>query len=508
MIGRELSRVEALDRDLLVIVESASSSMKSVAELDKIRDSFGANLILAASGRVEARDLFLSLQVLDASLKRPLRERLLHVPVDDQSSLSARAVQASADLLGISHFRRDDELPAAGTARPDAYAAFLAGEALRKQNTAATLEEAIPHYKEALSIDPQYAVAMASLARAYLRSYYRHPDPAALVLARENCEAAIRLDPSLIDAHQALAWVYERSGDRQSASRELSTALSLDPGDPNTLLSQARLLEESGRLTEAADLYARVLRLRPNYWFAHQELGALLNNSGNYQQALIEFRAASLAAPKNAMVANNIGSVLLQQGKLAEAEEYLKRSFSSDPSDVAAANLATLSLLRSRLPEALAYARTAVSLSPQEPQNLLDLGDICAASNLRSQSAAAYKEAVERCSDQLQTETANGPLWMLLALLRVKTGDRSSASNLIDKAEHLGADDIDSQFYKVRALELIGKREEALRALGRSLDRGATVFQVQTLPDLEELRSDARYRLLIGRKRNTANSVI
>ena len=505
-IGRELSRVEAFDRDLLVISESASSQLDSPAELSSIRDSFGANLVLAASGRVEEEHLYLKLQVLDTSLKRPLRERLLRVASDDQTSLSSRAVQASADLLGIPQYRQDKDLAGRGTDKPDAYAAFLAGEALRKENTEAALKESFPHYKEALSIDPHYAVAMASLARAYLRSYGLHADPAALVLARENCEAALALNPSLVDAHQVLAGVYEFLGDRQSASRELTTALSLDPGDPNTLLSQARLFEESGQLIDAISRYNRVLRLRPNYWLAHQELGIVLYNSGNLPQALIELHAASLAAPKNSLAANNIGSVLLQQGKLNEAEEYLKRSLSLEENDLATANLAALSRLRSRLPEALAYARRAVFLNPQEPRYLLELADTLSASYLREQSLDAYKNAAERCSEELHTEAANGPLWMLLALLRVKAGDSSASAALIAKAEQFGASDIDSQLLKVRVLELLGHRSEALDVLSRVLERGATVFQAQTLPDLDSLRSDPRYRGLVETRKSKATS--
>jgi serine/threonine protein kinase/tetratricopeptide (TPR) repeat protein len=499
-IGRELSRVEASDRNLLVIAESAGSHMDSASEMGGIRDSFGANLILAASGQIQAKHLSLSLKVLDATVSRPLRERVLRVAIGDQTSLSGRAVQAAAELLGISHFDREEHLPKAGTEKPEAYAAFLAGEALRKQNTAATLEEAIAHYGEALALDPHYAVAMAGLARAYLRSYNRQNDSAKLVLARENCQAAIALHPTLVDAHQVLAWVYEVSGDREGASRELTAALALDPSDPNTLLSQARLLEENGRLDEAADRFARVLRLRPNYWMAHNELGLLLNNSGRFPQALIEFRAASLAAPKNAIAANNVGSVLLQQGKLREAEGSLKRSLGLEPNDVAAANLAALLRVSKRLPEALGYARQAVSLNPQEPHDLLELADTLAASGLASQSLDAYLRAAETCADQLHTETANGPVWMLLALLRVKTGDRDSAPALIEKAEHMGAADMDSQLLKVRTLDLLGERTAALNALRRSLDRGATVFQANTLADGDGLRADPRYRELIRSK--------
>lgn len=53
---------------------------------------------------------------------------------------------------------------------------------------------------------------------------------------------------------------------------------------------------------------------------------------------------------------------------------------------------------------------------------------------------------------------------------------------------------MDSQLYKARILELLGKRDEALTTLAACFQKGATSLQVAPFPDLESLRKDPRYR--------------
>ncbi len=89
---------------------------------------------------------------------------------------------------------------------------------------------------------------------------------------------------------------------------------------------------------------------------------------------------------------------------------------------------------------------------------------------------------------------------MLLALYKVKSGSSQNAPLLIERAESLGARDVDSQVYKARILELLGKREEALATLAVCFRKGATDFQVAAFPDLQPLRKDPRYRLMVQSK--------
>jgi eukaryotic-like serine/threonine-protein kinase len=494
-IGSELARAEATDRDLLILPHTIGKDVVSLAQLNDLQESLGANLVLAASGQPQPSGVHLLLRVLDPSTTRTLREKAVNISPQEQLQLPERAVRTAAELLGITRYRPDDQRSKVGTISPEAYNAFTAAEALRKQENDSGLDAAIEKYKQAIEIDPRYAVAQARLAWAYLRSYGLHRDPGALTLASLNCKSAIQLDPNLVDGHLGLASVYRYTGDNQGASLEMSKALSLDPANAHTLIYQGDFYASANRWSEAEETFNRVFNLRPNYWLAHNEWGAVLEDQGKYSQALLEFRSASLAAPKNAFALKNVGSAYLELGKIPEALQCLNVSFNIKQGDMAAIGLAEAFRVQRKYPEAIDYAQKAVKVNPNEPENWLELGDVYSSSGrFRAEAKTAYEQAAATQDEKLRTSPKDGPGWMLMALCNAKVGEPEKALTLIAKAESFYADDMGSQLFKVRILELAGRREDALATITRCLRRGPTLFRVESMPDLEMLRNSAEFK--------------
>jgi eukaryotic-like serine/threonine-protein kinase len=493
-IASELSRAEAFDHNLLVIAQKTISDITTPAQVNELRESLGANLVLAASGMPIDKELHLSLSVLDPSGNRTLRKKQIHVPSDEQTSLPEKAVRAAAELLDISHYRSFNHKIDVGTTNPEAYSAFQAASALMKQPNDTGLEAAIEKYKAAIDLDPHFALANAMLAWAYCRFYAIHEDQAALSLARDNCTAALALNPQLVEGHLALALVLENSGDKPGAFQETAKALAGDPLNPRTLVYQAKLYSRSDRWVEAEETFRRVLKLRPNYWWAHHELGVLYNSEGKYPGALTEFRAVTLETPKNALAFNNVGNVYLQLGKVDEALENLTRSMALNPNDSAACTMAAALRTKGNYVDAVKFAKKAVDLNPGESLNWLELGDSYSLlSGHRGDAKDAYIKSAELVMQELGIDPDNGPGWMMLALTRIKSGSPQTAPELIEKAEKLNSSDIETQLNKARSLELLGRRDEALATIERCFTRGATTFQIQFTPDMELLRKDSRY---------------
>jgi eukaryotic-like serine/threonine-protein kinase len=499
-IGSELARAEAFDRNLLVIApQHTARDLTTTAQLNEARESLGANLVLAASGTTQANELHLSLRVLDPSSTSPLREKRISVPLNQQETLPEKAVRVAAELLDITGYKPDDQRSKVGTDNPEAYQAFQAAEALRAQENDTGLDEAIEKYKQAIDIDARFAVAQARLAWAYLRSYALHGDAATMMLASWNCKSAIQLDPNLVDAHLGLASVYQQTGDDKGANGEMLKALSLDPANAHTLIYQANFFAADNRWDEAEGTFARVLNLRPNYWLAHQQLGWILDLQGKYRDALVEFRSASLAAPKNALAIKNVGSVYLQLGELPDALASLNSSFEMKQDSETAATLAEVFRVERKYPEAIDYAQRAVKLNANGADLWRELGDVYSmAGRSRAEASAAYKRAAATQEEELRTSPNDGPGWMLLALCSAKLGEPERALTLIAKAESLHADDMDSQLFKVRILELAGRRDDALSAISRCLSRGRTLFQIESMPDLEKLRTTPDYKSILA----------
>jgi tetratricopeptide (TPR) repeat protein len=175
--------------------------------------------------------------------------------------------------------------------------------------------------------------------------------------------------------------------------------------------------------------------------------------------------------------------------------ESSRRGLALDPtSDYAAANLARALRSQGKYEAALPFARKAVELNPVLDTNWLELGD-CYFSlrNHQADAKSAYMRAAKEAESHLLTDPSDGQTWMLLALYQVKSGHPQNALSLTQKAESLGAYDLDSQLSKTRVLELLGKREQALATLAPCFQKGATDLQLLPFPELQSLRKDPNY---------------
>jgi serine/threonine protein kinase/predicted Zn-dependent protease len=503
VMANELARAEVFDHNLFITAPRTVTDMKTPAELNDVRESLGANLVLATSTVPSSKEFHVSLKVLDPTSTVPLRTKLIHVPDNEQVSLPGMVVRAAAALLDITRYQPQDKRFQVGTSNRDALEAFQSAEALMKQLNFTGVESAIAQYKQAVETDPRYALAYARLALAYLRFYDMHRDPSSIVLAKANAETSLSLDRDLVEGHVALASVFEGTGDETNALHEMGSALALDPSNPKTLTYQGQIFARLDRWDDAEKNFFRVLKERPNYWLPYNELGMNYNSQGNYPKALKAFRAASLAAPNNTLALSNVASLCFQLGRFDEAIETSKKSMAIEPNDIAAATMADVLRAQKKYADALQWAQLAVKLNPTEGTNLLELGDCY--SEVRGHSADAensYKNAAHIQEQQMQTDPTNGPGWMLLALYRIKSGKPESASALVKKAESLNAADLYSQLFKVRILELLGDRDGALATLNTCMQRGATSYQMDSSVDLDSLRSDPRYTSIMNSHRS------
>jgi serine/threonine protein kinase/Flp pilus assembly protein TadD len=502
-IKTELTHFETLDQNLFVISpEDVDSSIANSAGLKDVCDPLGANLVLAASGSPGAKHFQLYLRVLDPSSGQPLREKKLTCALKQIASLPQEAVHAAASLLDLENYSHHDKQAEPETHSAAAFIAFQSAETLKKQPNDSGLDAAIEQYKQAIDLDPRYAIAHAKLAIAYGRLHAIRRIPEALDLAYRNGQVALSLDPGLADGHLALASVFQQTGNEQGALNEIDRALSLDPSNRYTLVSQAQIYTQLNRWDDAEKTLRRALKEHPNFWLAYNELGCGLHGQARYREAIQAFRAASLAAPKNAMTLGNLGAEYLEVGEFSEALRSLQQGLALEPdSDLAAANTSLAYRYQGKYEKALPFARKAVELNPAQDTNWLELAD-CHASfpNHQREAKDAYLRAAKEAERHLLTDPGDAPSWMLLALYKVKVGSPQNAPLLIERAESLGARDMDSQIYKARILELLGKREEALTTLAACFRKGATDLQVVVFPDLQPLRKDPRYRQLVQSK--------
>ncbi len=493
-IESAFSRAEAFDRDLWVVPAHDLTQASEATELATIRDSFGANLALAAQGTPDGAGHYrLLLKVLDASTSAVLRIKDVVSSRTEIDAAIRRAVQAAAHLLNVqlpndSHIR-----PSSATQSGEAYKAFQTAEDLMKEPNDAGLDKALDQYKAAIDADPRYAIAYAKLAVAYCRLFSLHGDAAALELARRNAEAGLRMDKNLVYGHLALSSVYDLTGKSDQALAEIGKALALDPANPKILFWQAQIYRHMNRWAETEQIYKRIMDLRPNYWPAYNDIGYLLTAQGKYRQALGAFREATVAAPRSSLAFNNLGDIYLKLGDFSQALENYRKSLALKPNDLAYCNMARALRAQGRSAEALALNLKAVEISPGDDLNWLDLADCYESMHKRREAQEAYLRAKKEAERVIEMDPRDGPTWIRLALYEVKSKKGSDIAPLISKAEKLGFQDLDTEVMEARIYEQLGERQKALAVLEKCFKKGLTSLEITFIPDLQALRRDPHY---------------
>src|SRR5262249_3192776 len=168
---------------------------------------------------------------------------------------------------------RGNPLVKAGTSNLEAYQSYLKGQALLHKR-GSSISRALVYCQRAVDLDPHYALAWATLAYCYtFLCWYGLAVPRDFMpKATEAARHAVALDPSLAEAHNAVAVTsLLHTWDRAEAEREFLRALELNPN-----CSQARsfyatffLQLSEGRLTEGMEQAKLALASDPLSCYAH-----------------------------------------------------------------------------------------------------------------------------------------------------------------------------------------------------------------------------------------------
>jgi tetratricopeptide (TPR) repeat protein len=88
---------------------------------------------------------------------------------------------------------------------------------------------------------------------------------------------------------------------------------------------------EAVSVTQACEAYGEALTLDPAHAEAHLNLGRLLHERGELEQAEAHYRRAGELAPDNALAAYNLGVVLEDENRIREAKEAYRAALVADP---------------------------------------------------------------------------------------------------------------------------------------------------------------------------------
>jgi tetratricopeptide (TPR) repeat protein len=159
-----------------------------------------------------------------------------------------------------------EEVP---TVSPAAYALYLKARALVPDlSGGAARSEFLDPLNQAVTLDPEFALARATLAFVYAAASGRRETGSAEAeemetLARDHAQRALAVDPSQGLAYAALAVIDENYGRVPEAQINWEKALESSPSDTDVLDDAVRFYSFTGQLDKARPLAARAYSLNP-----------------------------------------------------------------------------------------------------------------------------------------------------------------------------------------------------------------------------------------------------
>lgn len=189
-------------------------------------------------------------------------------------------------------------------------------------------------------------------------------------------EESLRLDPQKTERLNTLAQAYEGAGrDPSRIERLYREALRIQPRLSDVRINYGRFLETRSRVDEAIAQYREVIRSESWSVLGYYNLGTALLRQGELEQAELNLQAAIGLDPFHGGALSNLGLVQLQRGKQAEALQTLEMAVERNPEHAESLeNLGSLLLNSERLPDAIVLLLRAVEANPRSADTYAKLG--------------------------------------------------------------------------------------------------------------------------------------
>jgi TolB-like protein/class 3 adenylate cyclase/Tfp pilus assembly protein PilF len=292
--------------DLKVISRTSTQHYKSAPEnLHEIGRQLGVAHILQGSVQKSGDIVRVNVQLIKAANDSHLWADTFDRKLTDILSVESEVARAIADQLRAKLTGREEQVIAAKpTDNPEAYDAYLRGLAytLKTQNTPANAIGAQKYLREAVRLDPKFALSWALLSYVDSDGYTSlslQPTVALREEARQAAETALTLQPNLGEAvlakgyyhysclkdydtavgyfeqarqllpnssriPESLAYVERRRGQWDRSESYFNEAERLDPRNVSILTQHALSYMELRRFPEAVRKFDQVLDITPD----------------------------------------------------------------------------------------------------------------------------------------------------------------------------------------------------------------------------------------------------
>lgn len=431
-----LTRLAQLN-SIKVISRSASNSFEShPKDLTHIAQTLDVDTVLEGSVQIFGQRVMINVQLVNARTHDHIWAgtftRNLKGLFNAEGAIATKVATALQQKL---HPKELARLSSPSTQNSKAYLLYLKAnyfahmvfDFASTKSPEQSVAQASKYYRQALDLDPKFALAWAKLALLDIRAYWFQVDytPERREAAEKAAARAVKLEPRLPEAHIARGYtLYYGEGNYSAALEQFKIAQKSLPYNANVVGAMAYIHRRQGRWKESLHELHQAHKLDPRNPLWAYESGVTLKALRRYKEAIRQFSEALAIAPDDfdALI-RKIGT-LVMMGKLRQAHQELNRiRRNADPQGFVTSMRIEIAMLSRKPEKALEIFKNAGNWRPYQAVR----ADALALMGDKQKARAAYAKRSRTLKEKLRKYPDSPDIASALGLAEAGLGNRTAA---------------------------------------------------------------------------------
>ncbi|NIS80454.1 MAG: tetratricopeptide repeat protein [Anaerolineales bacterium] len=196
---------------------------------------------------------------------------------------------------------------------------FRAGQAQNETERSELLAAALSQAERSMELNPNSALVRAFYAEVVIDNNIEDYEE-----ALTHAEYAVRLDPNLLEAHRALGYVWEMTGNYALAVESYEAAKAINPNLPRLHIDVGNMLQAQGEVNAAIDSYKNAIALAPTNIEPLTLIAQVYARIGEFGKASQFAADAADLDPANPRLRGNLGRMYYHNNVLEDAITQLE----------------------------------------------------------------------------------------------------------------------------------------------------------------------------------------
>ena len=195
------------------------------------------------------------------------------------------------------------------------------------------LDASIEHFRRAIEIDPNFALAYSALGSSYVNRVLKGLGQTGDHEKAKNAfRKALALDPRLLEARMHMVFIYLTGGQKPKARTEVELLRNEYPNDPGVQFVRAVVARLDGDYEKALRSFDRMVRLNPGERvLASYNRARIFVYQRQYDEAMHELDQGAAIEPEHPLIKVFRARVLYYRGEIDAAIEIMHQVLTRHP---------------------------------------------------------------------------------------------------------------------------------------------------------------------------------